>query len=901
VKRAEGFASGARAGAATARSCSKSGQTMAFGSRARAPYLREAPLGHVPPHPRIYNSVGVSKALGPSSLPSPGVNHRSIWSLPLSLNGCIGTRLRLACCGNDKQIGIRPSAFEMSDSRLADAFAALREVTRRLEAEGRTPRGANVKPLLTEELGHAFKEDSLGFRSFKEFVLAAENAGYVEVDMTRPRTDFVLRSGGGVFRLLAEVVMHIEARGQRPIAAAVKRLLVDSTSGQFKESDYGFETFRDFVHEAEARGLIAIDHEASGSDYVLWTTMSRTSSDGPERLGTSRRTTPAEHHLDTSAATSLDEAYELLRQVSQDAVDEGRVPDISGLKYRMKKRSSGGNFTEKKLGFEKFGEFVYSAEAAGYVTVQNRRGGRGTGIDVYPISSSPIDFSDIRFGYTSASAESVRQPRLLLEGFYDPHRLADRLAGGDDFLVLGHKGSGKSALGEHLWLQANERSESFVDFIDLRDFPYGSLEAISNAEASPSLLQLGWAWLLLVRSFQSLMNDQAATAADPGYVSQLRRALEKEGLLPSRNIRDLSLRSADVSIRGQLPLLLEGAVAATIEAKRLALSEATDRMRQAVENFRTPHRHIVIIDGLDELLRPDGTTYQSLSALLSEVESINDSFARNRSAVKYIVLCRSDLYERLPNPNKNQLRRDYAISLRWFDEETDHSDLFGLILHRARLSGYDGDDPVADFFPRVIRSTGGRSIEVRKLLFECTRYTPRDLVALLSIIQESASGPTISANDVKRGLARYSSEYLVPELKDELAGYFAPDDVDQILGLLVALTNRTFTWREFVELATRRGLRDLDLRDVIGTLYECSAIGQERSTSISRDHRFRYHDPYAAIDIDLPFIIHRGAWQALSKGNIFDDAPDDEMGPVKRGGRIRRRIRSGSEGGPDAR
>jgi SpoVK/Ycf46/Vps4 family AAA+-type ATPase len=81
-------------------------------------------------------------------------------------------------------------------------------------------------------------------------------------------------------------------------------------------------------------------------------------------------------------------------------------------------------------------------------------------------------FKSFRFGKTSAEKESVEWPDLLTRGYFDPHGLIEVARQRGPFLFLGYKGSGKSAIGEHLCLTAAEDPQSFVHYVSIGDFPY---------------------------------------------------------------------------------------------------------------------------------------------------------------------------------------------------------------------------------------------------------------------------------------------------------------------------------------------------------------------------------------------------------------------------------------------
>jgi len=83
-----------------------------------------------------------------------------------------------------------------------------------------------------------------------------------------------------------------------------------------------------------------------------------------------------------------------------------------------------------------------------------------------------LRYSDIDFGFASAEKESAERPDLLTTGFLDVDGIREKILSGSHFLCLGYKGSGKSALSEHLRLTADSQSDFFVRRVFLDDFPF---------------------------------------------------------------------------------------------------------------------------------------------------------------------------------------------------------------------------------------------------------------------------------------------------------------------------------------------------------------------------------------------------------------------------------------------
>src|ERR1700730_3392269 len=89
--------------------------------------------------------------------------------------------------------------------------------------------------------------------------------------------------------------------------------------------------------------------------------------------------------------------------------------------------------------------------------------------DIVRTRYNQVRLRDITFGFASADFEATHDPDLLLSGFVDHMQLVDKAKNGRKFLFLGYKGSGKSALGEHLKLLAQSDPQMFVQFVNIAD------------------------------------------------------------------------------------------------------------------------------------------------------------------------------------------------------------------------------------------------------------------------------------------------------------------------------------------------------------------------------------------------------------------------------------------------
>ena len=176
-------------------------------------------------------------------------------------------------------------------------------------------------------------------------------------------------------------------------------------------------------------------------------------------------------------------------------------------------------------------------------------------------------------------------------------------------------------------------------------------------------------------------------------------------------------------------------------------------------------------------------------------------------------------------------------------------------------------DIFKEFLPeRVHRPNDPVGQDTRRVLLDLTRHTPRDIISLMNHIQKFYTRGRLSQDQLLSGARSYSVDYFVPEIKDELAGYFPPEDIDKTLVLLGALRKRDFTYAELSEQAGKtRGSEALDLDLATKLLFDCSAIGNvEAWPGGTTYYTFKYRNRNSVLNLERRLILHRGMWKALN-------------------------------------
>jgi hypothetical protein len=254
------------------------------------------------------------------------------------------------------------------------------------------------------------------------------------------------------------------------------------------------------------------------------------------------------------------------------------------------------------------------------------------------MSPERFDLRQINFGKASAEIEGAQSPELLIGGFIDPGDIARRARTGSEFLVLGYKGSGKTAVSEHLRLTALPDSETFVTQTFLRDFPYTSFAHILQGDGAPATrYPTVWSWLLLLTVLDSYTRDNGAPSNDDGEFLRVTDELRRRGVLPARNLAEMTLKSSKKSFKVQLPSILEMTFEQpTVSNVDVAFVQFVENLRSLVSQFETPNRHIVIIDGLDDVLIEKEVQYEAVGALVLEAARLNHLFTSSGAGTKII-------------------------------------------------------------------------------------------------------------------------------------------------------------------------------------------------------------------------------------------------------------------------
>ena len=474
-----------------------------------------------------------------------------------------------------------------------------------------------------------------------------------------------------------------------------------------------------------------------------------------------------------------------------------------------------------------------------------------------------MDFTKINFGRADAHTEGETFPELLNEGYLNISSVAEKAIDNSTFLFLGYKGSGKSSLSEHLRLRS---TSVVVDQQQLKDFPFKQFDKILQTEDRIIKYKKLWRWILFVKVFANLYHDSSAVIKADDDISKLVNIFTQEGIFPLINISSLVNKSVKDTIALSLKHLNISREQA-YDNVSVDIELLTDYLKNLLHVFKESHPHVLIIDDLDDILSPNGVQFSVLSALINEVKDINRFFNLSFIPFKIIVLCRTDMFERLPDPNKNKIKQDHSFTFTWYREglnKSEDSDLVGLVNLRAKLVYPEIKDIFTTFFPKTYMDK-----KTCRSLLEFTRHTPRDFIQLINHIQSQCHENTIKVTslEISNGIKYYSTEYFKQEIADEMAGYLSRKVIEGVFNVLSAIRSREFKLYDFIDCCKNiKELDDADVYEIMRVLYDCSAIGHTYSYNGGKTYRvtFKYRNRSSSFVPKDRIILHKGLWKALN-------------------------------------
>lgn len=438
----------------------------------------------------------------------------------------------------------------------------------------------------------------------------------------------------------------------------------------------------------------------------------------------------------------------------------------------------------------------------------------------------------------------------------------EKIETGKYLVVLGRKGSGKTALVKHFTEQnGNEHGKP----VSLLNYPWQTHATLIDKGASETEAYVA-SWRLLIAIRVASMICQLGDGKYTDSIEALRKFLMDNFGSIDPDARSIltqgKLKVTGLTIGPQVAGFSIGTINFGNSSKENVIGLELNSLTKSILNDTTIaiselkiDRLFLHFDELDQGLdRIDDIKSNMLTGLILAAREISRSNDL-RANICPIVYLRTDIWEQIHFSDKNKITRSSAITLQW-NEKT----LLELINARisAKISPEDNWDTISD--NKKMRGSQPKFLHILARTF----LRPRDVIqflneALNEAKQRNDDPLTFSNDDINNCRENYS-HYLKQELDDEVIPHWEhwADALTACSKTETITFKRDDFIRNYRKVKSKENTVDAD--SAMSLLFRFSIIGYERRIAGGGTAwAFRYTDPSAAWDSSAPrYKVHPG-------------------------------------------
>lgn len=480
-----------------------------------------------------------------------------------------------------------------------------------------------------------------------------------------------------------------------------------------------------------------------------------------------------------------------------------------------------------------------------------------------------MKLKEFEFGFADATKEYTRKPEIFETAFCDARNYIQRLLNSYEFLLVGRKGVGKTAYSSKIQKIADSREDIYTFPMNLNDFEFSTFSKTGVDEniVGTQKYKASWDFLLLVSIYKILYNNMEITEVES--VNRVICLLDSLGFSLDdgykADVTKLSKLKIGASIcKFDIEFEKEFHIKPQTYLERISV--LTEYMLKTVNNVYLNEKQIVIIiDGLDDILRYKKNKLEIIASLIRSADYINDIVLQNEKKIKILILIREDILSMVNDPDLNKIIQDGALYLSWGDNLEDLRKLVDLRFGVNGLEEEKASKCWDELFPPKIRNKKSWDY-----VLDYTLYKPRDVLQFLKYCQITyPNNEKLTISETLSVLKIYSNKYFIEEMKNELSGFIDDELINEIPSVFRKLGGRGFSLIEIQKLANENNFKQEvsidETKMLLLYLFEAGYIGQlvDNGKNRKRSVIFKYRNPTARIDYYQQFITHQGLHSGL--------------------------------------
>lgn len=494
---------------------------------------------------------------------------------------------------------------------------------------------------------------------------------------------------------------------------------------------------------------------------------------------------------------------------------------------------------------------------------------------------SKTPFADLYFGKSDPQHEVMENADDFIRSFVDVDGAVEQVVTGRKTLILGPKGTGKSALGVFLERTGSTAGDPFYARMrNASELPLAEIPQLNTGQPrGAARTYSAWKFILLANYLDIALSDPDSKIASIREIKRILATLRDFGFITAESGRSL-LRVSSTTYA--IDKASAGSLFKNESGSTVNIFSLLPYLERWALSVRSSNRHILLLDGLDSIFLNDAKYDESLAGLAQAAHDLNIMFTQNNATGSIVLLLRNDIFSRisliLPDAHK---MRDFAYELDWrvlSGAAGENAPLFRLVNRKAAQDLGQGGVNVLSYFPAKIPISGNNS-RARKpsrlqYLLNLTRHTPRDMLQLMEHIRATEkanpwSGPAsefLNQGVIREGVVQYSTKYFVNAVKGELAGYEGGiEECEASLNALKSMSSQ-FTRADYRQvLATQSPGLEVKADSFLRLFFYAGALGNLFNNGGERYMVFYHRRDDVDLNVQGTLVLHNALTHAWSR------------------------------------